>query len=118
MSVMPQPEHAAGVSSVTVIFPQALQCHAGMRWPHQSWRLMHQSCRVFRSDVGDAAAGARSGRVECDGDLSAGLAVPCWNAMAPPELAADAPVVQVIHPLEVGFGIHLRRELDMAVAHG
>ena len=22
---------------------QALQCHAGMRWPHQSWREMHQS---------------------------------------------------------------------------
>ena len=34
---------SGGVSRATVISLQALQCHAGMRWPHQSWREMHQS---------------------------------------------------------------------------
>ncbi len=31
------------VSRVTVSLPQASQYQAGMRWPHQSWREMHQS---------------------------------------------------------------------------
>ena len=35
--------------------------------------------------------------------------------MAPPELARDAPVVDVLHPLEVGLRILLRRELDVAL---
>ncbi len=29
--------------SGTVILWQAEQCHAGILWPHQSWREMHQS---------------------------------------------------------------------------
>ncbi len=32
-----------GSSRETLISPQAPQCQAGMRWPHQSWREMHQS---------------------------------------------------------------------------
>ena len=30
-------------SPETVIFPQSPQYHAGILWPHQSWREMHQS---------------------------------------------------------------------------
>jgi hypothetical protein len=33
--------------------------------------------------------------------------------MAPPELARDAPVVNVVHPLEVSLLVHLRREADV-----
>ena len=41
-------EYTTSVSPVvwgagTVILPQVAQCQAGIRWPHQSWRLMHQS---------------------------------------------------------------------------
>ncbi len=35
--------------------------------------------------------------------------------MSPPQLARDAPVVNVAHPLEVGLGVILRHELDVAV---
>ena len=43
MSVELQLPQVVGVSRATVIPPQGLQCQAGMRWPHQSWREMHQS---------------------------------------------------------------------------
>src|SRR5262249_35431604 len=38
--------HFVGSSRDTVIFEHVEQCHAGTRWPHQSWREMHQS-RMF-----------------------------------------------------------------------
>ncbi len=38
--------------------------------------------------------------------------------MAPPELAADAPVLDVVHPLKVGLGPALRNEAGPAVFHG
>ncbi len=43
MSAELQVAQWVGVSRETVMAAQALQCHAGMRWPHQSWREMHQS---------------------------------------------------------------------------
>src|ERR1039457_6806314 len=39
----PQWEQISGAVRVTVNWPHSAQCHAGMRWPHQSWREMHQS---------------------------------------------------------------------------
>ena len=42
-------------------------------------------------------------------------AVPGRDAVAPPELAGDAPVVDVVHPLEIGLGPVRRDELDRAV---
>ena len=48
---------------------------------------------------------------------AARVAMPRGDAMAPPELARDAPVVDVVHPLEVRLRVHLRRELDVTVAH-
>ena len=35
--------HAAGVVRATVISPHLSQVQAGIRWPHHSWREMHQS---------------------------------------------------------------------------
>src|ERR1700676_4892206 len=46
MRADPQCAQALGASRATVIFRQSAQCQAGMRWPHQSWREMHQS-RMF-----------------------------------------------------------------------
>ena len=45
--VFAQLEQMVGVSRETMISLQAAQCHAGMRWPHQSWREMHQSWMLF-----------------------------------------------------------------------
>jgi hypothetical protein len=38
--------------------------------------------------------------------------------MAPPELAADAPVLDVLEPVQVNLAPALRVKLDVAVAHG
>ncbi len=65
-----------------------------------------------------AALQAGFGRTAGDGDLLARAAVPCGNAVAPPELARNAPVVDVAHPLEVGLRVHLRGELNVALADG
>ena len=46
-----------------------------------------------------------------------GLAVPDGDAVAPPDLAADAPVADVLHPVQVGALEALRHEGDAAVAH-
>src|SRR5687767_8728615 len=46
-SAEPQREHDAGVSRATTISRHLRQCHAGMRWPHQSWREMHQSRMLY-----------------------------------------------------------------------
>src|SRR5258708_15776474 len=46
MRADPQCAQTCGVSRATVISWQSAQCQAGIRWPHQSWREMHQS-RMF-----------------------------------------------------------------------
>ncbi len=43
ISADPQCPHLSGSCRATVILWHALQCHAGMRWPHHSCREMHQS---------------------------------------------------------------------------
>ena len=52
-------------------------------------------------------------------DVDRALAVvPGRDAVPPPQLAADAPVLQVVHPLEVGLAPVLGDELDAPVFHG
>ncbi len=48
----------------------------------------------------------------------AGLVVPRRDLVAPPELAADAPVLDVVHPLVVGVDPVLGHELHLAGGHG
>ena len=69
-------------------------------------------------DVRRGAVLAGGGRLAGDGDLGAVTAVPCRDAMAPPELARDAPVVDVLHPLVVGLAVLVGRELDVALVDG
>ncbi len=38
--------------------------------------------------------------------------------MPPPELARDAPVVDVVHPLKISLGVIFRHEFDFAFFHG
>ena len=44
--------------------------------------------------------------------------VPRRDAVPPPQLARDAPVLQVFHPVVVGVFPVVRHELDAAIAHG
>src|ERR1043166_4369457 len=39
--------------------------------------------------------------------------MPRWNTVSPPELAGDAPVMNVAHPLEICLGVVFRRERDL-----
>src|SRR5207244_439924 len=43
--------------------------------------------------------------------------VPHRHAMPPPELPADAPVFDVVHPVQVGLGPALRMKSDPAFLH-
>ena len=52
-----------------------------------------------------------------DIDMAAFVTVPRGDLMAPPELAGDAPVVHVFHPVEIRLGEALRNEFDRAVLH-
>src|SRR5207237_9731302 len=55
---------AVGVSRATMISLHSPQCQAGMRWPHQSWREMHQSRMLYIHSkyVLDQLAGTNSMR--------------------------------------------------------
>src|SRR6266496_6046369 len=50
-------------------------------------------------------------------NLVARRAVPRWYPMTPAKLPRDAPVVDVFHPVQVSFPIHLRRESDVTIFH-
>ena len=52
-----------------------------------------------------------------DGHLAAGVAVEGGNAVTPPELTGDAPVKDVVHPVEVVLGEALGNEADVALLH-
>ena len=65
-------------------------------------------------DVFAAAVLALAGRAAGDGDLAAVVTVPGRDAVAPPELTGDAPVLDVLHPVEVGLVVAGRDELDLA----
>src|SRR5579884_762564 len=48
-------------------------------------------------------------------DLAAIAAVPRGNTMSPPQLARDAPVVNVLHPVQVDGLVIVGREADVSL---
>ena len=66
--------------------------------------------------VGAAALRAGGGRFLGDNHLAAVVAVVGRDAVAPPELTGDAPVLDVLHPVVVGLVHPLGDQLDFAVA--
>ena len=61
---------------------------------------------------------ALRGILPCHGDLAACCAMPRGDAMSPPQLPRDTPVVDILHPVEVGLLVHLRCKADGLVAIG
>src|SRR2546428_129729 len=53
-----------------------------------------------------------------DGLLPAHVAVPDGNAMSPPQLAADAPIADVLHPVQVHADPPLGIQSQLACTHG
>ena len=68
--------------------------------------------------IGAAAVGAVRGVLAGDGLLAAVGAVPDRDAVSPPELARDAPVLDVLQPVVVDLGEALGHDADAPVAHG
>ena len=64
-----------------------------------------------------AALGADGGVFPAHDGVSAVLAVPGGDAVAPPELAADAPVFGVFHPVVIDFGEPVGQEIGFPVLH-
>ena len=70
-------------------------------------RLLFQQQRLYSANVRLYALDVRQLR-----------SVPRRNSMAPPELARDAPGLDVFHPVEIGLFPVLRNECGLAFAHG
>ncbi len=45
------------------------------------------------------------------------LAVPDRDAVTPPQLPADTPVLDIIHPVQENLGEAIRHKVDLALAH-
>ena len=70
--------------------------------------------RAIRLGVAVLALG---GVLPADGHLAAVGAVPHGDLMTPPQLAADAPVVDVLHPVQIGLGEAVGDELGLPLLH-
>src|SRR4051794_1486593 len=64
------------------------------------------------------ATGTNRGDFASNGDLTAVPAMPGGDAVAPPQLARDAPVPDVLHPLEEDDLAIIRDKSDAAASHG
>ena len=72
---------------------------------------------LLTGQVGAAALFAGGGILTTDVDVATLVAVPCGDLVAPPQLTGDAPVMDVLHPVDIGFGKALRYKLDGAILH-
>src|ERR1039457_585781 len=75
----------------------------GGEWPEGAREPGVENVGVLVEVERCAARAAERGFAGHD-DLQALGAVPGGDAVAPPELARDAPIADVVHPLEVGLG--------------
>ena len=67
--------------------------------------------------MGEAALFALGGVLPGDVDVAAVVAGPGGDLVAPPQLAGDAPVMDVLHPVDISLGKALRHKLDGAILH-
>ena len=74
---------------------------SGSRWMFLLWQASHS-----QASVRETVTWPQSSQYQA-GDL-----------VAPPELAGDAPVVDILHPVIIGLAEALGHELDAPVAHG
>ena len=65
--------------------------------------------------MGGAALGTDGDGLLADGHLAAVIAVIGGDLVAPPQLAGDAPVMDVLHPVGIGLGEPLGDKADVAV---
>src|SRR5205807_3252954 len=61
-----------------------------------------------------AAFRASARRLARDDNFFAGVASPRRNAMPPPQLARDAPVVNIVHPVQINLAVVVGDDGDLA----
>ena len=66
-------------------------------------------------NMGAAALRALVGSSSCNGYLAAIVAIPRGDAVTPPELTGNAPVADILEPMEIDLFKTLRHELCLAV---
>ncbi|MNI07776.1 hypothetical protein D3C73_607910 [compost metagenome] len=69
---------------------------------------------LILSQIVKAADSARFLFTVCNKYFPCGFGVPGRNAVAPPQLAGDAPVADVLNPVQIGFLKTFRYEVDAA----
>ena len=110
--VRPQGGAEPGVEHVGILFQRVLRPQGVRRQVVQG---ADQPLAVF---LVAAARPRRCGRRTLASSSASGQRdVPDRNAMAPPQLPADAPVALLAEPVEIRLGIALREELHPAVVH-
>ena len=72
---------------------------------------------LLPGQMGAAALFAAGGVLPADVDVAAVVAGPGGDLVAPPQLAADAPVAAAAHPVQVVLGKAVRHKLDLALFH-
>ena len=72
---------------------------------------------LLAGEVHAAALFALAWVLAADIDVAAVVAVPRGDLVTPPQLAGDAPVMHILHPVDIGLGEALGHKLDGAVLH-
>ena len=74
--------------------------------------------RRVLANIGRAATLAGCWVIQGDGEVFAQVAVPDGDTVAPPELAADAPITDVVHPVQIDLGEAVGDYADAALGYG
>ena len=106
-------EGVGGVEVVVILGVLVGPAQGGER-PQRTAEPSVQRVRVL-GQFGAAALGAGAGSLFGNNGLAAVVAVPSGDLVAPPQLAADAPVAAALHPVDVVLGEALGHELDLAL---
>ena len=88
------------------------------KWPQAGRKPRIEHVLVLTQVAATASPTNRRPRLRYDGlRVGASLAPVGGGAMAPPELARDAPVLQITHPGEISILPLLRKESGIALLH-
>ena len=88
----------------------------GRERPQRGAEPSIQNVRVALNILGMAALALRCIGTG-NGHVAAVLAVPCGNLMTPPQLTGNAPILHVVHPVQIGLGEPVGHKLHFAVFH-
>ena len=108
-------QHGSGIPVVEILGIQIGPTQGGER-PQRGAEPSIQHV-LFAGQAGAAALFALGRIFAIHVDMTALVAVPSGDLMTPPQLTGDAPVMDILHPVDIGLGKALGNELDGVVLH-